>query len=437
MQHNQQETLVHIISILNITRYATQVNRQHINIVMSAAENTHQDVMTLYNITHSLYSSLTYQQIVLHILSILANLWDCLYNMREGAMHTMDYIDAATTGILSPHVLPVEDLREMLSHIEETLPSTMHLPILSEDALHFYGYLCTHILIADEQSLLLINVPIEDHLQQLQIYEVFNFAIPHGNFSAHYSIHNRYLGIMHDETKAVEISEDQFKTCQKANRQYCSLNPLLLPHAIPPTYVSALYAKDKASMQKRCSLQIRKASSISIPTSTAPNVWIITSPTAAVPSGITLICPGEAPRSVIPQTPIHVLWVQPACSTTSQHFHLPPHYESHDITVNISLNTANLNVINISALEFRIWHHLEDYWNGTLLHTWSIYHQYPLISSTNRWSTVTRPINPFMSTDESIGETVSIWTLFSHVGSLIPAGLGYSVATSSGANLPY
>ena len=66
-QHDQQETLVYVISILNITRYPTQVNRQHIYIVMSAAEKTHQDVTTLYNITHSLYSSLNYQQIVLYI----------------------------------------------------------------------------------------------------------------------------------------------------------------------------------------------------------------------------------------------------------------------------------------------------------------------------------------------------------------------------------
>ena len=60
-QHNQQVTLVHVISILSVTRYATQVDRQHINVVMNAAEKTHQDVMTLYYITHSLYSSLSYQ----------------------------------------------------------------------------------------------------------------------------------------------------------------------------------------------------------------------------------------------------------------------------------------------------------------------------------------------------------------------------------------
>ena len=157
-QHNQGETLVHVISILNVTRYTTQVNRQHINIVISAVEKMHQDVTTPYNITHSLYSSLSYQQIVPHICSILANLWDSLYYMREVVIHTIDYIDAATTGILSPHVLPVEDLREMLSHIEGTLPSTMHLPIFLINALYFYGYLFTHILIANKQLLLLINV---------------------------------------------------------------------------------------------------------------------------------------------------------------------------------------------------------------------------------------------------------------------------------------
>ena len=147
----------------------------------------------------------------------------------------------------------------------------------------------------------------QHHAQQLEIYKVFNLAIPHGNFSAHNIIQNRYLGIMHDKAKAVEISEDIFKTCQKANRQFWSLNTPFLPLSSSPTYVSALYAKEKASIQKRCLLQIRKASSVSIPTFIAPNVWIIASPTAAVKSGIILICPGEAPRSVIPQTPIHIL----------------------------------------------------------------------------------------------------------------------------------
>ena len=93
----------------------------------------------------------------------------------------MDCINAATTGILSPHILPVQDLRKMLKYIEDTLPSMMHLPISSENILHFYKYLCTHVLITDEQFLFLIHVPIQDHTQQIEIYEVFNLEIHHRN----------------------------------------------------------------------------------------------------------------------------------------------------------------------------------------------------------------------------------------------------------------
>ena len=96
----------------------------------------------------------------------------------------------------------------MLLHIEEALPLPMHLPVPSEDTLYFYRHLCTNILIADEQFLLLIYVPIQDHTQQLEIYEVFNLVIPHRNFSAHYNINSNYLGITYNETKAMEISED-------------------------------------------------------------------------------------------------------------------------------------------------------------------------------------------------------------------------------------
>ena len=218
---------------------------------MDAMEKTHHDITTLYNITHSLYSSSSYHQIILHIRSILSNLWDSLHFMRETALHTNDYINAATTGILSPHILPIQDLRKMLKYIEDTLPSTMHLPISSEDTLPFYRYLSTHILITDEQFLLLIDVPIQDHAQQKEIYEVFNLDIPHRNYSLGYDIDNKYLDITLDETRATEILDNQFNTCKKANGQFCILNAPLLPLVNPPTCLSSLYAKDKNSIQKK------------------------------------------------------------------------------------------------------------------------------------------------------------------------------------------
>ena len=50
-QSAQQETLVHIISILNVTRYAAQINRHSISILMDKMDETFQDVNYLYNLT--------------------------------------------------------------------------------------------------------------------------------------------------------------------------------------------------------------------------------------------------------------------------------------------------------------------------------------------------------------------------------------------------
>ena len=88
----------------------------------------------------------------IYMCTILTYLRDSLTYMRQVAIHMTDYVDATTTNILSPDILPMEDLRNMLRHIESELPSTMHLPISLDDTLHFYQYPNTHILIADKES---------------------------------------------------------------------------------------------------------------------------------------------------------------------------------------------------------------------------------------------------------------------------------------------
>ena len=77
-QSSQQETLVHIISILNVTRYATQVNRHSINTLMDVARVTLHNINNLYNLTTSLTTSINFHQLILHIRSVFANLFDSL-----------------------------------------------------------------------------------------------------------------------------------------------------------------------------------------------------------------------------------------------------------------------------------------------------------------------------------------------------------------------
>ena len=161
-QLSQQETLLHTISILNVTRYATQVNRHGINALMDAARATSHDINNLFNLTTSLTTSINFHQLILHIRSVFANLHDSLNYIQMVSTDTMDYIDAATSGTLSPHVLPVVVLQRMLLHIADALPPMLHLPVSPDDTLHFYRYLCMHVLIENKQFLLLIDVPIQD-----------------------------------------------------------------------------------------------------------------------------------------------------------------------------------------------------------------------------------------------------------------------------------
>ena len=240
----------------------------------------------------------------------------------------MEYIDTATSSILSPHVLPVADLQKMLQHIADTLPPTLHLPISPEDTLHFYRYLHTHILIENKQFLLLIDIPIQDRACQITVHQVFTLDIPHRNYSAHYDINTRYFRVAKDATLGVELSTTQFQTCQQANGQFCHISTPFQPLANPPTCIAALYAKSKASIASKCSLQLHKTTTIALSTEIALDVWILTSPVTAPVATITLICPEKPMETIAIQQPIHILKLPMACSATSAHFYLPPRYET-------------------------------------------------------------------------------------------------------------
>ena len=306
----------------------------------------------------SLAASINFNQMILHIRSVFANLQDSLHYLCTLSTHTMDYIDATTSGILSSHVLPVADLQRMLQHITETLPPTLHLPISPADTLHFYRYLCTHILTENKQFLLLINIPIQDRAHQITIHQVFTLDIPHGNYSAHYDINTRYFGVTKDAIMGLELSSTQFEICQQANGQFCHISTPFQPLDNPPTCIAALYAKSEASITSKRSLQLCKATTTSLPTQITPDVRILITPATAPTDTISLICPKKPMETIPIQQLLHVLKLPTACSATLAHLYLPPRYETPILNINISLDMANLQTVNITTLHFCTWQHM-------------------------------------------------------------------------------
>ena len=94
------------------------------------------------------------------------------------------------------------------------------------------------------------------------------------------------------------------------------------------------------------------------------------------------------------------------------HFHLPPRYQNSNLEVNISLDMANLNMVNISFLDFCIWQCLEDHRNKTQLQLLATIPSIPVNRIYQHMTSGTQHIIPLDTADESTGDTDSIWKLF-------------------------
>ena len=160
-------------------------------------------------------------------------------------------------------------------------------------------------------------------------------------------------------------------------------------------------------------------------------MWILTSAPCTVTAAITLTCPGEPTKFITVKKPIYILQLPPACSATSPHFCLPPQSEHSELAIKISLDMANLNMVNMSSLDFDIWQHLKGHRNETQLHHLSSIPLVQIVQLYKHMISDNTHVTPFTSPTESTAYTESIWTLFSHtgvyvmaIGSLTPAGLG-------------
>ena len=126
----------------------------------------------------------------------------------------------------------------------------------------------------------------------------------------------------------------------------------------PPSCVAALYTKNSQEINRLCELTTKTQPELYLPIPLASNVWaIISSPFKQQPP-VTVICPTKPAMSIHISPSIHVLRLEPACSATFQHFHLPPKYKDTHVTMTLSIYNANLDIINISSALFRITQHI-------------------------------------------------------------------------------
>ena len=209
----------------------------------------------------------------------------------------------------------------------------------------------------------------------------------------------------------------------------CHISTPFQTLANPLTCIAALYTKSKASIASKCSLQLGKTTTTALPTQITPDVWILTTPVTAPVNTITLICPEKPMESMAIWQPIYILKLPMACSATSAHLYLLPRYETPVLNVNVSLDMANLQMINITALHFHIWQHLGNNQSDMQLQHLATIPSIPDHKVYQHLLNSTIHLTPFNT--EPSEDTDSVWSVFTHpriyisaLGSLIPVGIG-------------
>ena len=80
------------------------------------------------------------------------------------------------------------------------------------------------------------------------------------------------------------------------------------------------------------------------------------------------------------------LMTTPSLQCYNTHFHLSPHHENSALEVNISLDMANLNKINISSVDFCILQHFEKHQDESQLQHLPIIPSVPVKQLYRLWS---------------------------------------------------
>ena len=144
-------------------------------------------------------------------------------------------------------------------------------------------------------------------------------------------------------------------------------------------------------------------------------LWIgsFPQPPQILGSTMTIICPDKACSTVPLQQPFHILRLSPACSGTSNYFHLPPCYKDHSMVMNVSLDTANINTINISTLDIRIWQHFSRNWTQPHLQKLTNVLEVPVTQLYRDMINTSEPNHLFTIKDDD-GDSSLIWTILKH-----------------------
>ena len=157
-------------------------------------------------------------------------------------------------GRLTPEVLPVNELKLVLAHIQHNLPTHMSLPFPLENVWEYYATIRTTTVLMGDSLVVTMKIPLVDPWAKLTLYEVINIPVPARESSnvVRYHLEFTYFGITADGRRYAQVTGEDLVRCEDIYAKNCVLTSPLYEINRHQYCVMALFRAEAKKVDTLC-----------------------------------------------------------------------------------------------------------------------------------------------------------------------------------------
>ena len=361
---DNQEKMSHVVekslTIINKTREDVKVNRVRIGVMNMYIAKIHRELVKWGSRTTSDLQILRqYLYMYMQFSSILDSAKEMI-NEVVGHFHNLKLsMDVLSMGQVTPSTISPSELRKLLRDIERKLPTGLQLPIDPDDNLwDFYRLMTAKTLFDDNRMLMIVDIPLVNFLQRLQIFKAYNLPVSHPemyanqtshgirkHLTAYYDIETDVIGIDPARTKYVLLHKEEAKNCIESRSKFCQITSPTYPLNVNRFCVISLFLGKGIS--ELCKVKVRPKSILPLAEHVRNGMWVVST---AVPMEFQVTCDNHGlliadKTKVLP--PIGIVSLNQSCIATSDSITLPKYYEFSSIVrqgVGFKIQKRNLTM---------------------------------------------------------------------------------------------
>ena len=174
------------------------------------------------------------------------------------------YLRIMNSHHLDPTIMPVSQLRDLLSYVQQEIKGSprleLPLELNNQDIQGYYDIIRVTALLVDDVLFIVMTIPLKDTSLQMNVCKVHNFPLVHLklNVSVTYELEGKYLAIGHEGHYVSLPDEGDLAMCLLTKGVPCTMNQAMYPSDKIDWCLWALFIRDDRMITTVCTYNIQR-----------------------------------------------------------------------------------------------------------------------------------------------------------------------------------